>query len=63
MEIDHTCANPACSCRVGHAGDYCSDACRDNAENDDPKAPCMCGHADCGTSTPEARGVPDQNRD
>lgn len=59
MEIDHTCANPACDCKVESTGDFCSTACREHG--DDGKLDhCTCGHADCGTSTPETRGIPDQ---
>lgn len=59
MEIDHPCANPSCNCRVEHAGDFCSEACRQSA-GDNKLDHCTCGHADCGTSTPETRGMPDQ---
>ncbi len=58
MEIDHTCANPACDCKVERAGDVCSESCREHT--DEKLDHCTCGHADCGTSTPETRGVPDQ---
>ena len=62
MEIDHICANPSCDCHVGHAGEYCSDICRKHPESPDGKpGHCTCGHADCGTSTPETLGTPDQN--
>lgn len=62
MEIDHICANPPCKCRVEKIGDYCSKACRRH-HNDQELTHCECGHVDCGTSTPEARGEPDQNQD
>lgn len=60
MEIDHTCANPACNCLVENKGDYCSETCREG-DTGHKEAGCRCGHGDCGTSTPETRGVPDQN--
>ncbi|HET8555147.1 MAG TPA: hypothetical protein VFL78_10000 [Rhodanobacteraceae bacterium] len=59
MEIDHTCANPSCNCRVENTGDFCSPNCREHAD-DKELTHCTCGHADCGTSTPETRGIPDQ---
>ncbi len=59
MEIDHTCANPSCQCHVAQAGEYCCDACEQQAE-DGRTSVCPCGHVDCGTSTPETHGVPDQ---
>lgn len=62
MEIDHTCANPSCNCRVENAGDYCSESCRQHGD-DNNLDHCTCGHGDCGTSAPETRGVPDQNQD
>lgn len=59
MEIDHTCANPVCDCRVEHAGDFCCESCR-RAGDHNGLDHCTCQHVDCGTSTPETRGIPDQ---
>jgi hypothetical protein len=43
------CGHPACGCAAGPSG-FCSPACEAQADtgDDDERAECACGHADCG---------------
>lgn len=47
-----TCQRENCTCQIEEGLGYCSPTCRTGvAENGDI---CLCGHADCETSTGEA---------
>lgn len=37
------CRHKTCMCEVQADGEYCSDACRDIAQEE----PCICGHGTC----------------
>jgi hypothetical protein len=58
MQVDHQCAHELCDCRVAQAGDYCSDACREQDRSDaaGASAVCACGHSECGASNVQASG-------
>jgi hypothetical protein len=57
MQVDHQCAHEQCDCPVVQEGDYCSDACREQARaTADTSATCACGHAECSRSAATASG-------
>ncbi|WP_426690029.1 hypothetical protein [Rhodanobacter ginsengiterrae] len=43
---DQPCAHAPCGCKVDHAGDCCSDSCRQQQGSQVDHA-CQCGHSDC----------------
>jgi len=47
MADDNKCAHDACSCRAHGDGAYCSDHCRDAADQDIVEIRCDCGHDGC----------------
>ena len=44
---DNRCAHGGCRCAVSGDSDYCSDHCRDAAEQDIVEIACDCGHPQC----------------
>lgn len=63
MQVDHECAHVLCNCHVEAKGGFCTDECR-RADLDDASSKlttCECRHVDCGTSTPDTPGNPDQS--
>ncbi len=48
MHQKHKCALAVCSCKTEAADKYCSDDCRQAAEQGTEREFCQCGHATCG---------------
>ena len=48
MADDNKCAHPVCNCAVGDDAEYCSDHCKDAADQDIVEINCDCGHDACG---------------
>ncbi|MBV9217622.1 MAG: hypothetical protein JO053_15750 [Acidobacteria bacterium] len=46
MADDNKCAHAACSCPAGE-GKYCSDHCKEAADQDIVEIKCDCGHPGC----------------
>lgn len=42
------CSHEMCQCAVQEETEYCSDHCRDAADQDMVEISCDCGHAGCG---------------
>ena len=47
MADDGKCEHSACSCAAGADENYCSDHCKDAAEQDIVEIACDCGHPAC----------------
>ena len=48
MPDNNTCDHDACSCQAPANADYCSDHCKDAADQDIVEIRCDCGHDNCG---------------
>ena len=48
MADDGICAHEGCGCPAGGDNKYCSDHCRDAADQDLAEIACDCGHPGCG---------------
>lgn len=46
-----TCEHEACHCEVAEQGKYCSEHCREAAEDHSPGQVCQCGHQACETAS------------
>jgi len=49
-EDDGRCEHEGCGCAVTGDNDYCSDHCRDAADQDMVEIACDCGHDGCAMS-------------
>jgi hypothetical protein len=47
MEDSRKCACDMCNCQATEGTNYCSDHCRDVAEQDITEIRCDCGHSGC----------------
>lgn len=56
MTTTETCRHETCSCAVPEHAEYCSDYCRDHA--DEPDLVCECGHPDCEAVSTEMLDEP-----
>lgn len=48
MADDNRCGHDACACAVSGDQEYCSDHCRNAADQDITEISCDCGHSGCG---------------